>query len=199
MSHNGSEDLPKRGVTPTPLEAAIAQSPGSTELSTDVATARVIAIGDVHGCVHALDALLEAIAPRSDDCIVQLGDFIDSGRDTRDVLDTLLALQSNCRLVTLMGNHEEMLLGALESDRLRDTWLMCGGVDTLNSYRFGAGIDVLPDPSLREGIKTFSEWPTIPQLYVKGEFVGGCDIVREMQDSGELKTLFETKGVEFAG
>ncbi len=60
------------------------------------------------------------------------------------------------------------------------------------------GIDVLPDPSLREGIKTFSEWPTIPQLYVKGEFVGGCDIVREMYETGELAALMESKGVERA-
>jgi len=51
------------------------------------------------------------------------------------------------------------------------------------------GIDVLTDPSLRQGIKEFSSWPTIPQLYVKGEFVGGCDIVREMYDSGELTEL----------
>ncbi|MBM3507165.1 MAG: Grx4 family monothiol glutaredoxin [Alphaproteobacteria bacterium] len=57
------------------------------------------------------------------------------------------------------------------------------------------GIDVLTDPSLRQGIKNFSDWPTIPQLYVKGEFVGGCDIVREMQASGELETLFTDKGV----
>jgi monothiol glutaredoxin len=49
------------------------------------------------------------------------------------------------------------------------------------------GIDVLTDPSLRQGIKEFSQWPTIPQLYVKGEFVGGCDIVREMYESGELE------------
>ncbi|HEC14439.1 MAG TPA: Grx4 family monothiol glutaredoxin [Rhodospirillales bacterium] len=60
------------------------------------------------------------------------------------------------------------------------------------------GIDVLSDPSIREGIKEFSSWPTIPQLYVKGEFVGGCDIVREMHDNGELKQLFESKGVEYA-
>ena len=51
------------------------------------------------------------------------------------------------------------------------------------------GIDVLTDPSLRQGIKEFSQWPTIPQLYVKGEFVGGCDIVREMYASGELQKM----------
>ena len=58
------------------------------------------------------------------------------------------------------------------------------------------GIDVLADPALRQGVKDFSSWPTIPQLYVKGEFVGGCDIVREMFESGELKDLLATKGVQ---
>ena len=58
------------------------------------------------------------------------------------------------------------------------------------------GIDVLADPSLRQGIKEFSNWPTIPQLYVKGEFVGGCDIVREMFQSGELQQLLESRGIQ---
>ncbi|WP_169569097.1 Grx4 family monothiol glutaredoxin [Sneathiella limimaris] len=56
-------------------------------------------------------------------------------------------------------------------------------------------IDVLTDPSVREGIKEFSDWPTIPQLYVKGEFVGGCDIMREMFETGELESLFQDKQV----
>jgi monothiol glutaredoxin len=55
--------------------------------------------------------------------------------------------------------------------------------------------NVLEDPELREGIKAFSNWPTIPQLYVKGEFVGGCDIVTEMFQSGELETLLSEKGI----
>ncbi len=57
------------------------------------------------------------------------------------------------------------------------------------------GIDVLSDPAVRQGIKEFSSWPTIPQLYVKGEFVGGCDIVREMYETGELQQMFEEKGI----
>ena len=57
------------------------------------------------------------------------------------------------------------------------------------------GVDVLQSDALREGIKSFSDWPTIPQLYVQGEFVGGCDIVREMFQSGELKTLLAEKGL----
>lgn len=57
------------------------------------------------------------------------------------------------------------------------------------------GVDVLQDEGLREGVKSFTDWPTIPQLYVKGEFVGGSDIVREMFQSGELQTLLAEKGV----
>ena len=59
-------------------------------------------------------------------------------------------------------------------------------------------INILVDPEMREGIKAFSQWPTIPQLYVKGEFVGGCDIIREMFETGELEQLLKAKGVSLA-
>ena len=59
------------------------------------------------------------------------------------------------------------------------------------------GVNVLEDQNIREGIKVFSDWPTIPQLYIKKEFVGGCDIVKEMYESGELAKLLETKGISF--
>ena len=59
------------------------------------------------------------------------------------------------------------------------------------------GINVLDDGDLREGIKEFSDWPTIPQLYIKKEFVGGCDIVKEMYENGELKKILENKGINF--
>ena len=59
------------------------------------------------------------------------------------------------------------------------------------------GINVLENQNLREGIKVYSDWPTIPQLYVKNEFIGGCDIVKEMYESGELAKLFENKNINF--
>ena len=59
------------------------------------------------------------------------------------------------------------------------------------------GINVLEDQSIREGIKVFSDWPTIPQLYIKKEFIGGCDIVKEMYESGELKKVFDDKGINY--
>jgi monothiol glutaredoxin len=77
---------------------------------------------------------------------------------------------------------------------------MCGFsgavVQALKNYGVEfKGVNVLDDAELRQGIKEFSEWPTLPQLYVKGEFIGGCDIVREMHASGELQKLFADKGV----
>tara|TARA_B100001027_G_scaffold177875_1_gene129170 strand:+ start:286 stop:627 length:342 start_codon:yes stop_codon:yes gene_type:complete len=78
---------------------------------------------------------------------------------------------------------------------------MCGfsaatvEVLTKLGVKFGS-VNVLESNEMREGIKVFSNWPTIPQLYVKGEFIGGCDIVREMFESGELLELLNTKGIE---
>jgi monothiol glutaredoxin len=59
------------------------------------------------------------------------------------------------------------------------------------------GVNVLESQNMREGIKIFSDWPTIPQLYIKKEFVGGCDIIKEMYENGELKKIFEDKGINF--
>ena len=59
------------------------------------------------------------------------------------------------------------------------------------------GVNVLENQTLRDGIKIFSDWPTIPQLYVKKEFVGGCDIVKEMYENGELKKIFDEKGIRY--
>ena len=59
------------------------------------------------------------------------------------------------------------------------------------------GVNVLEGQNLRDGIKVFSDWPTIPQLYIKKEFVGGCDIIKEMYENGELKKIFENKGINF--
>jgi monothiol glutaredoxin len=72
-------------------------------------------------------------------------------------------------------------------------------VDVLSQLgvKFGS-VNILADAELRQGIKEFSQWPTIPQLYVKGEFVGGCDIIREMAETGELEQLFKEKGVSLA-
>ncbi len=105
---------------------------------------RLIAVGDVHGCVHALDALLQAIAPTERDELVFLGDLVDQGRDSRDVLDRLIELKGRCAVVLIRGNHEEMMLAARESEQALRYWEVCGGFATLNSYRYGAKLDAVP-------------------------------------------------------
>ncbi|HMC11849.1 MAG TPA: metallophosphoesterase family protein [Pirellulaceae bacterium] len=96
--------------------------------------ARTIAIGDIHGCSKALRAVTEAIQPASNDTLVMLGDYVDRGPDSRGVLELVLELESRCRLVPLLGNHELMLLDAIENSNVVGPWLECGGQATVRSY-----------------------------------------------------------------
>lgn len=95
---------------------------------------RIIAIGDIHGCSVALAALLDAVNPQPSDTIVTLGDYVDGGIDSRGVLDSLLALRHRCHLVPLLGNHDAMMLAAIEEHSTADAWLSTGGTSTLQSY-----------------------------------------------------------------
>jgi serine/threonine protein phosphatase 1 len=99
-------------------------------------TQRILAIGDIHGCSTALGRLIDAIDPGPDDLIVTLGDYIDWGPDSRGVIEQLIALSGRCRLVSLLGNHEEMLLEALDSNDQLRYWLKFGGDRTLLSSCF---------------------------------------------------------------
>ena len=106
---------------------------------------RTIAIGDIHGCSLALDAILAAIAPAADDTLVTLGDYVDRGPDSKGVIDRLLAVAQTCRLVPILGNHEEMLLAVVEHLMPPDDWLRCGGQATVESYGESApGVPALP-------------------------------------------------------
>jgi serine/threonine protein phosphatase 1 len=105
---------------------------------------RLIAIGDVHGCVHALDAILDAIAPTPADQLVFLGDLVDQGPDSRDVLMRIIELKNRCDVVLIQGNHEEMMLAARESEGALRFWENCGGIRTINSYKFGGSLDDVP-------------------------------------------------------
>ena len=105
---------------------------------------RLIAIGDIHGCRKALEALIEAIEPTDEDLVVALGDFVDRGSDSRGVIDTLLELSGRTNLVGILGNHEEMMMNVLFHGASHHTWLRYGGVDTLDSYGFDGNLDFLP-------------------------------------------------------
>jgi serine/threonine protein phosphatase 1 len=100
---------------------------------------RVIAIGDIHGCSTALRALIAVLDPRPDDTVIPLGDCVDRGPDSRGVIEELLALRERCRLVPILGNHEEMMLNFVDGRPQPDDWLLCGGKQTVESYRDAAG------------------------------------------------------------
>jgi serine/threonine protein phosphatase 1 len=106
---------------------------------------RIFAIGDIHGCSVALRVLIDAIKPGPDDLIVVLGDFLDCGPDSRGVIEQLIALSNQCRLITILGNHEAMLINALDSPSELRYWLGNGGNRTLASYSTSkVDLDVIP-------------------------------------------------------
>jgi serine/threonine protein phosphatase 1 len=96
---------------------------------------RTLVIGDIHGYRETLDALLNVVAPRAEDRLITLGDYVDRGPDSRGVLDRLIALQRLGCLIPLLGNHDEMMLFTLQHNPVHHrAWLMFGGLATLASY-----------------------------------------------------------------
>lgn len=101
---------------------------------------RTLAIGDIHGCLRALTTLINAVAPRPDDLLVTLGDYVDRGPDSKGVLDYLVDLHATGQLVALRGNHDRMMLDARDgADGY--LWLACGGQATLRSYSVAAYLE----------------------------------------------------------
>ncbi len=118
---------------------------------------RTIAIGDIHGCLAALNALLEAIQPTREDTIVTVGDYVDRGPDSRGVLERLLQLEQSTNLVALMGNHEEMFIAVLDREMEPYSWLNHGGVETMDSYGFSGDLACVPQ-SHRDFLKRMGDF-----------------------------------------
>lgn len=120
-------------------------------------TGRTIAIGDIHGCAQALAALLDEIAPSSEDVVVPLGDYVDRGPDSRGVVALLIDLVQRCQVVPLLGNHEAMLIESHDSPDCLEFWLRCGGRETLASY--GGSLAHIPPMHLAffQGCRRFFE------------------------------------------
>jgi serine/threonine protein phosphatase 1 len=102
---------------------------------------RILAIGDIHGHLQALDALLDEVQPKPDDLVITLGDYVDRGPDVHGVLDRLIELQSRCKLIPLKGNHDLMMLEARANESAFRDWHQVGGKQTLDSY----GVDLRYD------------------------------------------------------
>lgn len=131
---------------------------------------RLIAIGDIHGCSIALRTLLEAIAPRPQDTIVTLGDYVDWGPDSRSVIEQLIALSERCNLVPLLGNHEELLLDAVESESKLRSWLDLGGEETLKSYPYDGGEDMIPKEHVEFIRKCRDFYETSTHIFVHANY-----------------------------
>ncbi|WP_254513119.1 metallophosphoesterase [Anatilimnocola floriformis] len=114
--------------------------------------ARTIAIGDVHGCDRALAAVLDRIAPSQDDVVVQLGDLVDRGVDSCSVIDRMMRLALRCRVVQLIGDHEELMLDAFNNPAALDRWLRNGGDCTLSSYGWSPGLPLREVPRLADHV-----------------------------------------------
>jgi serine/threonine protein phosphatase 1 len=116
---------------------------------------RVIAIGDIHGSAAALRRLIEIIRPEPDDTLITLGDCVDRGPGSCDVIKQLLALREQCRLIPILGNHEEMMLNFIDGRPQPDDWLECGGAATVESYRGDDGKLVPPASEHIDYIRTW--------------------------------------------
>jgi Calcineurin-like phosphoesterase len=122
---------------------------------------RLLAIGDVHGCLTALDTLLGFARPTLHDQLVFLGDYVDRGPDSRGVLERLIELKRTGQVVCLRGNHEIMMLGAAQSWSAFQFWLQCGGADALESYVGGREVvtpDDIPEAHWRFVEKACVDW-----------------------------------------
>lgn len=124
---------------------------------------RTLAIGDIHGCDVALDVLLSHLGPTRDDRLILLGDVIDWGPNSRAVVQRLLQVQGDCTLIHLMGNHEEMLLAAVNGTRVR-RWLELGGAATLRSY--ANDIARIPDAHLEWLSAAVPYWESDCEIFI---------------------------------
>jgi serine/threonine protein phosphatase 1 len=133
-------------------------------------TGRTLAIGDVHGCDMALRTLIGVIAPSQADTIVFLGDLVNRGPDTADVLDQVWRLSTRCRLIIVRGNHEEMMLSALDGHGW-SMWMQCGGEETLESY--GGNPDNSPEHHRELLESTVDFWETPSTIFVHANLEPG--------------------------
>jgi serine/threonine protein phosphatase 1 len=131
---------------------------------------RIIAIGDIHGCAAALRAVIDAIRPQPRDTLIPLGDVIDRGPDSRGAVEQLLNLREKCRLIPLLGNHEEMMLAYVDGRPLPDDWLFFGGKETLLSYDALENPRAIPAEHL-DYMRTWGDyWETDSHFFVHGNY-----------------------------
>lgn len=125
---------------------------------------RTLAIGDVHGCQQALETMLNVLAVSSDDTLIFLGDAVDRGPSSKQVVDQILRLRDLCKVVFIMGNHEEMMRDGISGRGLFNQWLEAGGQATLDSY--GGRIDDIPPDHIRFIVEALPFWESDAEIFV---------------------------------
>lgn len=141
------------------------------------AIGRTLAVGDIHGCSRAFDLLLEQLALQAADTLIVLGDVVDRGPDTNGVIERLLRLKSQCQLVLIRGNHEDMFLNGLQGGELQYAWLEHGGVQALDSY--GGDPALVPESHLRLLQSAELYWETATHLFVHANLEPGVALARQ--------------------
>ncbi|QDU56355.1 metallophosphoesterase [Aeoliella mucimassa] len=130
---------------------------------------RMIAIGDIHGCAAAFNGLLTLIEPAADDTLIVLGDCIDRGPDSRGVIDRMIELEDQCTVVPILGNHEEMLLAAVDRPNTTEPWRHVGGQQTLESYNIAEAQQLPRDHLLY--LRTWGDyWSTSSYFFAHGNY-----------------------------
>jgi serine/threonine protein phosphatase 1 len=141
---------------------------------------RELAIGDIHGCARAFQTLLDVLRPERTDTIILLGDYIDRGPDSCEVIDMILELNRRCTVIPLAGNHEKMILRARTDPEMLAEWLIQGGQTTLDSYKrhgYAREIDAIPAchwQFLAE--QTLDYWETDDSIFVHASIDADLDL-----------------------
>jgi serine/threonine protein phosphatase 1 len=148
---------------------------------------RILAIGDIHGCSAAFQALVDAIDPKPDDTIIPLGDFVDRGIDSRGVLDQLIELRDRCNLVPILGNHDQMMLHARDGRSDFQFWLNCGGDTALDSYGSTSKLNLIPQSHFRFLESCHSYYETDTHFFVHANF--NPDVPLDQLDDHTLRWL----------
>jgi serine/threonine protein phosphatase 1 len=148
---------------------------------------RTIAIGDIHGCSDALASLVRATNPQPDDTVITLGDYVDKGHDSKGVLDMLIELSGRCRLVPILGNHEEQMLRARDDKAEFQWWMVFGGLVTLDSYGPSGQIDLIPEEHFQFVKSCVPFFETDTHLFTHGNYDPGLPL--DKQDGRTLRWL----------
>ena len=144
---------------------------------------RVLAIGDVHGCHRALDTLISVLSPTLDDTVIFLGDLVDRGPSSKEVMNCVLTLRKECKVVVIGGNHEEMMRHAISGNGLLNTWLDAGGQATVDSY--DGSLDNVPPEHIRLLVTTSPFYETDTDIFVHASLES--DLALSTQSSDFLR------------